>query len=154
MASMNAWRDGDEVAIRPSCLTPHLTAAAAAADCHDTDVGSFQSLMIYKLQYEGQAFKDVASLLSAMSKEMLRMTQMSTTDWLIEQGFSSLTINELVMSALQCNYGQTPEMHAFVGRYEIQGILVIRPFTVRVIANSNSVNQYPILKVQPTDSPI
>ena len=69
------------------------------------------------MQHEGKAFKDVASLLSAMSKEMLRMTQMSTTDWLMEQGFNSLTINELVMSALQCNYGQTPEMHAFVGRY-------------------------------------
>lgn len=76
---------------------------------------------IYKLQHEGQAFKDVASLLSAMSKEMLRMTQMSTFDWLTEQGFSPLTISELVMSALQCNYGQTPEMHAFVGLIALAG---------------------------------
>uniref|UniRef100_A0A0P4WG59 Prenylcysteine lyase domain-containing protein n=1 Tax=Scylla olivacea TaxID=85551 RepID=A0A0P4WG59_SCYOL len=78
-------------------------------------------IKIYKLQHEGQAFKDVASLLSAMSKEMLRMTQMSTTDWLMEQGFSPLTISELVMSALQCNYGQTPEMHAFVGLIALAG---------------------------------
>lgn len=70
---------------------------------------------IYKLQQEGQAFKDVASLLSALSKDMLRMTQVSTTDWLMEKGLSPQTINELVMSVVQCNYGQTPAMHALVG---------------------------------------
>lgn len=70
---------------------------------------------IYKLQHEGRAFKDVASMFAALSKEMLRMTQMSTTDWLTENGFSPLTIDELVMSVVQCNYGQTPAMHALVG---------------------------------------
>lgn len=70
---------------------------------------------IYQLQQEGRAFKDVASLLSALSKEMLRMTQVSTAEWLGEQGLSPLTIEELVMSVVQCNYGQTPAMHALVG---------------------------------------
>lgn len=72
---------------------------------------------IYRLQQEGQAFKDVASLLAALSKEILRMTKMSTTDWLTEQGLSPLIIDELVMSVVQCNYGQTPAVHALVGGF-------------------------------------
>lgn len=78
-------------------------------------------IKIYRLQQEGQAFKDVASLLSALSKDMLRMTQVSTTDWLMEKGLSPQTINELVMSVVQCNYGQTPAMHALVGLIALAG---------------------------------
>ncbi|KAG0726613.1 Prenylcysteine oxidase [Chionoecetes opilio] len=78
-------------------------------------------MKIYRLQHEGQAFKDVATMLSAISKEMLRMTKMSTHDWLREQGLSPLTISELVMSVLQCNYGQTPDVHAFVGLIALAG---------------------------------
>ncbi|KAK8734423.1 hypothetical protein OTU49_017448, partial [Cherax quadricarinatus] len=74
---------------------------------------------IYTLQSEGHAYHDVASLLYAMDPKFLEMTKKSSAAWLKELGFSDLIINELVTAIAQCYYGQTPNIHAFVGSVSV-----------------------------------
>ncbi|XP_064118017.1 prenylcysteine oxidase 1-like [Macrobrachium nipponense] len=82
-------------------------------------LGSFGK--IYRLQEEGHAYEDVGSLLSAMDPTFLKMTHSPTASWLKGLGFHDLMINELVMAVTQCNYGQTPDIQAFVGAISVAG---------------------------------
>nr|XP_045595550.1 prenylcysteine oxidase 1-like [Procambarus clarkii]XP_045595551.1 prenylcysteine oxidase 1-like [Procambarus clarkii]XP_045595552.1 prenylcysteine oxidase 1-like [Procambarus clarkii]XP_045595553.1 prenylcysteine oxidase 1-like [Procambarus clarkii] len=74
---------------------------------------------IYKLQSEGYAFKDVASLLHAIHPNFQEMTKKSLAAWLKEIGIHELMIDELITAVTQCNYGQTPSIHAFVGAISV-----------------------------------
>lgn len=55
------------------------------------------------------------SLLYDMSPEFVEMVKVSSAEWLKSEGFHDLMIDELVTAVTQCNYGQTPDIHAFVG---------------------------------------
>lgn len=76
---------------------------------------------IYRLQAEGNAFEDVASLLNAMDPQFVEMTHSSSAEWLQSLGFSQLLIDELVTAVTQCNYGQTPDIQTFVGLIAVAG---------------------------------
>lgn len=76
---------------------------------------------IYTLQSEGHAYHDVASLLTAMDPKFLEMTDTSSAVWLKGLGFHDLMIEELVTAVTQANYGQTPDMQAFVGSVSVAG---------------------------------
>lgn len=71
---------------------------------------------IYDLQAEGQAFSKVSALLHALDPSFLEMTHVSVRDWLKKLGTRDLIIDELVTAVTNCNYGQTADLHAFVGR--------------------------------------
>ena len=74
---------------------------------------------IYTLQGNGEAFQSVPDLLNAMSggSEFYRLTQITAREYLSEQGLSELLIDELVTAITRINYGQSPEVNAFTGRF-------------------------------------
>ncbi|XP_076045567.1 prenylcysteine oxidase 1-like [Oratosquilla oratoria] len=76
---------------------------------------------IYKLQDQGKAYKDVDSMLSNMDPDFKTMTKMSTKDFLRSKGFHDKMIDELVMAVTRANYGQTPNIQAFVGAVAVAG---------------------------------
>ncbi|KAG7159989.1 Prenylcysteine oxidase-like [Homarus americanus] len=71
---------------------------------------------IYTLQTEGHAYQNVTSLLYDMDPMFSKMTHNSSAAWLKGFGFHDLMISELITAVTLCNYGQTPDVHAFVVR--------------------------------------
>ncbi|XP_063611901.1 prenylcysteine oxidase 1-like isoform X2 [Penaeus indicus] len=76
---------------------------------------------IYHLQAEGQAFSSVSDLLHALDPSFVEMTRVSVRDWFKKLGIQDLVIDELVTAVTNCNYGQTADMHAFVGAIAVAG---------------------------------
>ncbi|XP_018022652.1 prenylcysteine oxidase 1, partial [Hyalella azteca] len=74
---------------------------------------------IYKLQKKGQAFTNGEQLLEAMSPSFPAMLHMSTREHLLQLGISQAIIDEVVMAVTLANYGQTPDVHAFVGAISV-----------------------------------
>lgn len=50
-----------------------------------------------------------------MDERFVNYTHYTVKTILHDAGFSDLFINELVMAALRTNYGQTPDVHGYVG---------------------------------------
>ncbi|XP_047473779.1 prenylcysteine oxidase-like [Penaeus chinensis] len=76
---------------------------------------------IYHLQAEGQAFSNVRALLHALDPSFVEMTHVSVRNWLKKLGCQDLIIDELVTAVTNCNYGQTADVHAFVGAIAVAG---------------------------------
>ena len=70
---------------------------------------------IYKHQDDGLAFTTPERLLESMDGDLLEYLHYSLEEILAYEGFSQKLIDELVMAAMKCNYGQTPDAQAFVG---------------------------------------
>lgn len=78
---------------------------------------------IYNLQKEGKAFNDVDQLLAAMDPTFCNYLNVSVKEAFIEmEGFSESIVNELVQASLRCNYGQTINVHEFVGSVSMAGM--------------------------------
>ena len=52
-----------------------------------------------------------------MNESFIQDTRMDFRTKMKEAGLSDTFINEFATGALRDNYGQTPDAHAFVGRY-------------------------------------
>ncbi|CAL1532123.1 unnamed protein product [Lymnaea stagnalis] len=76
---------------------------------------------IYEFQDKGMAFTTVDDMLRAMSEDFLNMTQHSLRDVLREVGVSQRFVDELAMAAMRANYGQTVDVHGFVGAVSLLG---------------------------------
>lgn len=76
---------------------------------------------IYALQNQGYAFSSVSQLLTAMDPSFVNMTQTTAKHYLEEKKFSERFIDELFMAIARVNYGQTPEINAFVGAVSLAG---------------------------------
>ncbi|XP_078050178.1 prenylcysteine oxidase 1 isoform X3 [Augochlora pura] len=76
---------------------------------------------IYDLQAAGKSFENVTGLLSAMNNEFPKLLQISIKRHLLNLGYSDQMIDELVKSTLVVNYGQTTDVHSFVGSVSIAG---------------------------------
>ncbi|XP_076451086.1 prenylcysteine oxidase 1-like [Babylonia areolata] len=70
---------------------------------------------IYEYQEKGMAFTTVEDLLRAMDEKFVNYTHHSTRTVMKDAGFSDIFIDELVTGAFRDNYGQTPDIQAFVG---------------------------------------
>ncbi|XP_050410806.1 prenylcysteine oxidase 1 [Patella vulgata] len=77
---------------------------------------------IYNLQDEGLAFTTVEELLRAMDESFVNFTKITLQTLLEEKGYSERFINEIAMGALRTNYGQTTNVHAFVGAVSLAGV--------------------------------
>ncbi|KAL8611776.1 hypothetical protein ACOMHN_009458 [Nucella lapillus] len=77
---------------------------------------------IYAYQDQGMAFTTVEDLLRAMSEQFVNYTRHSTRTVMKDAGFSDTFIDELVTGAFRDNYGQTPDIHAFVGSVCMAGV--------------------------------
>lgn len=55
-------------------------------------------------------------MLKAMDEQFINYTRISAQTMFKDAGFSEIFINELVMSAMRVNYGQTTDTHGFVGK--------------------------------------
>ena len=62
------------------------------------------------------SFTEPKTLLQSMSTTFVDTLHTSSKSYLLDYGFSELFIDELIMGALRTNYGQTTDIHAFVGR--------------------------------------
>jgi len=76
---------------------------------------------IYSIQNQGHAFNSVETLLSAMNPAFVNMTQTTARKTLKQQKFSADFIDEFVMAVTRVNYGQTPDINAFVGTVALAG---------------------------------
>lgn len=72
---------------------------------------------IYDFQSQGMAFTTVEDLLRAMDEQFVNYTRISARTMFKDAGLSDLFIDELVTGALRDNYGQTPDVHGFVGGF-------------------------------------
>lgn len=70
---------------------------------------------IYDLQKEGYAFSNVGSLLSSMSPKFIERMRQNFTATLISDGYSKKFIDELINAIVRVNYGQSTNVHGFVG---------------------------------------
>lgn len=70
---------------------------------------------IYDLQNEGYYFTNVTSMLAAMNEEFPKLLQVPFKDHLLHLGYSEKLIDELVEAPLLVDYGQTTNIHSFVG---------------------------------------
>lgn len=73
---------------------------------------------IYSIQDEGYAFSNVADLLSAMDPLFVLMMERSLENGLKHAGISSLFIEELANAVMRVNYGQSTDVHQFVGNFQ------------------------------------
>ncbi|XP_057319102.1 prenylcysteine oxidase 1-like [Microplitis mediator] len=76
---------------------------------------------IYELQNAGVGFENITSLLAGMNNKFPEMLEISSKDFLLNQGYSSLLIDELVEATLVVNYGQDTDVHSFVGFVSLAG---------------------------------
>lgn len=76
---------------------------------------------IYELQNAGVGFENITSLLAGMNNKFPEMLEISSKDFLLNQGYSSLLIDELVETTLVVNYGQDTDVHSFVGFVSLAG---------------------------------
>ncbi|XP_005110758.1 prenylcysteine oxidase [Aplysia californica] len=77
---------------------------------------------IYKFQDQGLSFTTVEDLLGAMGEDMLNMTKHSIKDVLLDAGLSQRFVDEFGMAAMRNNYGQTTDVHGFVGAVSMAGV--------------------------------
>lgn len=70
---------------------------------------------IYAFQDKGMAFTTCEDLLRAMSDNIFNLTQHSIEEVLLDAGIGRPLIEELGMAAMRNNYGQTINIHGFVG---------------------------------------
>ena len=71
---------------------------------------------IYAEQDAGHAFTTIDRLLAAMSPKFVDASKESIKDHLTKRFYSEEFIDKLVMAGMRVNYGQTNDIHAFVGR--------------------------------------
>ncbi|KAI4497452.1 hypothetical protein M0802_007463 [Mischocyttarus mexicanus] len=79
----------------------------------DSIVADFSK--IYHLQDKGHYFMNLTSMLMAMNKDFPSLLQVSIKDHLSSLGYSKKLIDELVKTPLLVDYGQTTNIHSFVG---------------------------------------
>lgn len=78
-------------------------------------------IRIYDHQMNGYAFTTVKDLLLSMDPFIANLTTRPLREVLEEEGFSERFIKELVTVAVRTNYGQTTNIHAFVGAVSLAG---------------------------------
>lgn len=76
---------------------------------------------IYNLQDNEVAFENVTSLLAAMNDDFPEYLTESIKNHLLNKGFSTKLIDELVQATLVVNYGQETNIHSFVGFVSLAG---------------------------------
>uniref|UniRef100_A0A2P2I199 Prenylcysteine oxidase 1-like n=1 Tax=Hirondellea gigas TaxID=1518452 RepID=A0A2P2I199_9CRUS len=76
---------------------------------------------IYSEQRKGNAYKDTEALLRAMDQSFPALTKVTTREYLTNMGLHPRIVDELVTAVTLCNYGQTPDIHAFVGAIALAG---------------------------------
>lgn len=82
-----------------------------------------QNFRIYDLQKNGHTFENVHNLLAAMDPNFVNYLNVSVHDAFVnDEGFSEKIVNELVQASLRCNYGQTVNVHEFVGSVSMAGM--------------------------------
>ncbi|KAF2368919.1 Prenylcysteine lyase [Trinorchestia longiramus] len=74
---------------------------------------------IYEAQARGETFMDGRELLKAMDPSFPALLSQTTREHLQHLGVSSTVINEVVTAVTLANYGQTPDVHAFVGAISV-----------------------------------
>lgn len=67
------------------------------------------------MQESGITFHSVDDLLKALNPNFVAMKKVTIADYLMKLGYSELFIKELVTGAMRSNYGQSTDLHAFVG---------------------------------------
>ncbi|KAG4080356.1 hypothetical protein HA402_010848 [Bradysia odoriphaga] len=78
---------------------------------------------IYDLQKEGHTFENVHDLLAAMDPTFPNYLNVTVHDAFVnDEGLSESIVNELVQASLRCNYGQTINVHEFVGSVSMAGM--------------------------------
>ncbi|EZA53918.1 hypothetical protein DMN91_010425 [Ooceraea biroi] len=77
---------------------------------------------IYELQDAGKSFANVSALLSAMNEEFPKLLQISIKDQLLQAGFTTRLIDEMVQAAIVVNYGQETDIQSFVGLVALAGV--------------------------------
>lgn len=82
-------------------------------------VGKFER--IYGLQKSGFAFPSVNDLLAGTDLELAEALHITIKEALRHDGFSKLLIDELATAATVVNYGQTTDIHKFVGSVALAG---------------------------------
>ena len=70
---------------------------------------------IYFYQEYKKSFPDMKSMLKAMSPQFIKYLNKTTKEGFLESGLSEVYIDEIVMGASMCNYGQTTDIHQFAG---------------------------------------
>ncbi|XP_049788726.1 prenylcysteine oxidase 1-like [Schistocerca nitens] len=82
-------------------------------------LGKFER--IYGLQKSGFAFPSVNDLMAGTDLELAEALHVSLKEALLHEGFSKLLIDELVTAAIVVDYGQTTDVHQFVGSVALAG---------------------------------
>ncbi|KAB7494584.1 Prenylcysteine oxidase [Armadillidium nasatum] len=86
---------------------------------NDNMLSSFSR--IYDLQKQGTSFKNVQDLLGALDPNFVPLLNKTTRSYLKELNFGDLIIDELVTACTRTNYGQSPDINAFVGSVSVAG---------------------------------
>ena len=81
---------------------------------------------IYSLQDTGKTFMTVSDLLNAMNPDFVELLQVTAKQGFTEDGFSLRLIDELVAATLTANYGQSVQVHGFVGKVLLLGSKQLR----------------------------
>ncbi|XP_015586436.1 prenylcysteine oxidase [Cephus cinctus] len=76
---------------------------------------------IYELQNNGATFINTTSLMGAMNEQFPKMMDITTKNHLLNLGYSSKLIDELVTATLIVNYGQDTNVQSFVGCASVAG---------------------------------
>lgn len=75
------------------------------------------------MQSDGQAFENVHDLLAAMDPTFVNYLNVTVKESFInDEGLSESIVNELIQASLRCNYGQTINVHEFVGSVSMAGM--------------------------------
>lgn len=61
-------------------------------------------------------FENMKSMISEMNPKFLSYLNKTTKKGFMEQGLSEKFIDEIVLASIKCNYGQTTDIHQFVGK--------------------------------------
>ncbi|PSN33871.1 Prenylcysteine oxidase, partial [Blattella germanica] len=76
---------------------------------------------IYSLQDKGVTFTSVRDMLDAMNPNFIEDMVSTTKEGFLEEGFSEKLIDELISATLTANYGQSTNVHKFVGSVSVAG---------------------------------
>uniref|UniRef100_A0A1B6CZE3 Prenylcysteine lyase domain-containing protein n=1 Tax=Clastoptera arizonana TaxID=38151 RepID=A0A1B6CZE3_9HEMI len=76
---------------------------------------------IYEYQDKMMSFHNPVDLLKQLSPYFPSYLSISLKDALSKEGFSNRLIDELVNAGLTCDYGQSPDVHQFVGVVTMAG---------------------------------
>ncbi|XP_066996508.2 prenylcysteine oxidase 1 [Anabrus simplex] len=78
---------------------------------------------IYALQDDGKHYSTVTELLNDMSPDFVEGLQETAGSGFKRSGFGDLLVDELILATLAVNYGQTLDVHKFVGSVSIAGVV-------------------------------